>query len=1133
MGGFRPLRVEVRLNDQNPAQAVTNSGDAGLPRRNVFALAAALAVGMSVVGGRQTADAAPESQEGFSARRFADPRADSRPTVLWFWNGTVTTDLVTTQLADLRAKGVHEVLVFPFDTAALRPLFFSEDWFTLIEFTLREAQRHGMHIWLFNDDFFPSGRGGGFVVNGGTVGDRVYEPRPDLNIKGVGHETMTVAGGSPVTLASRGLSISDGRLVVDASARDGITLLRAGAEWRDYDVVATVRVHRATAGLMVRSPDAENGILADLRMEGALDIWRQDNGSFTLVHRGEPLAGFDPSVDHVLKVEVRGDRIVPSLDGVALPTVVDATYATGRVGVRAVATQRSSWDSLTVLDAAGQTLYTEQFDTTAALDAFDLPTATVSLVAASARPAGSTDIAAIVDLTELARDNGVWDAPAGRWQVDLFTLRPLVQDARHTYLDLLDDEAVNLFLDIVPGEYLRRFPWAVGGVLRGFADDEPFLASADGPFNTVPWSPTLDAGLSKFGVTPGIALTAVHADLGPDGMRLRGLFWRAVSDRFASAYYRRQGEWMAGHGVKFISNPLWDEYGPGEQLRSSGNMNTTNQWAQVPGTDLIFDHYQLGYHRTLSRWPASTAHQLGKERVYLEAMGGTGWQVTPALTREVIGAFAVRGVNHTLLHARFSDSGQIVYPPPFQPVNPWWDVSTPLNEWIGRLMEACRAPAMAHTALLQPQRAVESYQDTPVMAEIDRAFLDAAHALEDIQVDFDFVDEGALDADPALMAHARPNGPRLVLGRQGYRIVVLPQTPVLALGAAAMLVRFVRGGGTLVTIGDLPDQEAGGDHAGLNRALAQLFTGARQAIRAADPAAAATAVAAAGGAAAQLAPPRTDIRVLRLARDRDHAFVVTNEHDTAVEITATFPATGVPEIWDPDTGTTAPPSTWQSAPGSTAVVMRLEPKATLLVVFRAVREPAHAVSATAPVVRVRIDGRHANATVRVPTPGPVTVVATDGRRRYRGSADVTDPLAAVPLDGDWLFHFDRTGAPTTARPLGSWTTVDSSYSGSAWYEKTIALDAAKLTGRHWMLDLGEVRDVAEIAINGTAIGSRLWTPYRADVTTALRPGDNVVRVRVTNTGANSRGQTIPSGLIGPVHLRPERLVDVALAPVRD
>ncbi len=274
--------------------------------------------------------------------------------------------------------------------------------------------------------------------------------------------------------------------------------------------------------------------------------------------------------------------------------------------------------------------------------------------------------------------------------------------------------------------------------------------------------------------------------------------------------------------------------------------------------------------------------------------------------------------------------------------------------------------------------------------------------------------------------------------------------------------------------------------------------------------------------------------MLRLERGRERAFVLMNERDAVVDVTAAFPATGVPEVWDPDTGTATTAGVWRSAPftgerdGGTAVELRLESKATVLVVFRATREPAHAVSSTAPVERVRVDSRDAVATVRVTGPGPVEVVATAGGRRYRGTTTVADALAAVALDGDWRFRFDRPGAPETPRPLGSWTDLDSAYSGSAWYEKEIALDADVLSGRKWTLDLGAVLDVAQVEVNGAALGTRLWRPYRADVTAVLRPGTNLVRVRVTNTGANARGQVIPSGLVGPVFLRPERLVDVAL-----
>lgn len=168
------------------AGATGRGRGAPVSRRRILQLAAAAAATGAPTSFWQPAYAAdPTGHGAFSADRFARPAADSMPLILWFWNGTVTKDLVVTTLADMRAKGVTEVLVFPFDTTALRPAFFTEGWFEIVEYTLREADRHHMRIWLFNDDFFPSGRAGGFVVNGGKVGDRTYLPRPGLRTKSV------------------------------------------------------------------------------------------------------------------------------------------------------------------------------------------------------------------------------------------------------------------------------------------------------------------------------------------------------------------------------------------------------------------------------------------------------------------------------------------------------------------------------------------------------------------------------------------------------------------------------------------------------------------------------------------------------------------------------------------------------------------------------------------------------------------------------------------------------------------------------------------------------------------------------------------------------------------------------------
>ncbi|WP_329371954.1 glycosyl hydrolase [Streptomyces sp. NBC_00669] len=1169
----------------------TSGGSARPPvsRRRVLQVAAAAAAAGTVGSFWQPAYAsapgtAPGTTHGaFSTGRFADPPADSMPLVLWFWNGAVTDDLIDSTLADLRAKGISEVLVFPFDTGALQPAFFTEDWFAVVEHTLREAQRHGMRIWLFNDDFFPSGRAGGLVAEGGTVGTRTYRPRPDLRTKCVVHTGSQVTGGARVPLAAAALSVAGGRLVVDAAAYDGVRVLKDGAGWGDYTVSGTVRVESGTAGLMVRCADAYNGYLADLRADGGVDVWRQTGGAFSLLRAGTAVAGFDPGADHRLQVTVEGQRITPSLDGTDLGPVTDGSHPAGTVGVRATATQRSSWAALTVTGADGGRWYTGAFDDPSAVLDFAVPSDLGETFAASARPldADGDAVARTVELTGSVGAGAVWTVPEGRWQLDVFSVRTLADSggSRRDYLDLMDDEAVGLFMDAVPGEYVRRFPWAVGGVLRGFADDEPFVASASAEWAQVPWSPTLaaeidrlagelardaaaGAGSSGHGGTGrggtghgsgkaagkdggkprpaglGTVLSAVFTDLGEHGGELRGLFWRAVSNRFSDAYYKGIGTWTGRHGLELISNPLWDEYGPAEQIKSTGNLNTAHQWAQVPGTDLISDQFQRGYYRTLPRWPASAAHQVGRERVYLEAMGAAGWQVTPSFTRQVIGAFVVRGINKVLLHARFSDSGDIVFAPPFQPENPWWNVSAPLNEWIGRLVQAARGTPAARTALLQPQRAAEAYQDRPERTAIDDAFIGAVHALEDRQVDFDFVDEGALTGDPALIEHARTSGGALAVGQGRYAVAVLPETPLLSLAAVAALTAFVDGGGTLVAVGALPAKEAAGRDADLAGALSALFSGrrAKRALRAADAPAAAARVVAAGAAAAVLTPPVPEVRVLRLAQGGEESFLVNNEHAAAVESTAVFPAIGVPLVCDPDTGAAAPAGVWHPAAfpgrsgGGTAVPLALEAGQAVLVVFRQPSggDPAHAIAANVPVRQVRVRGAAAVATVQVTAPGTVRVTAQDGGRRFAGSLDVTDPLAAVALDGDWSFRFDTGGAPAADRPLGSWTELDPSWSGAASYERTFTLPAATLSGRRWALDLGAVRDVAEVEVNGVALPSRLWAPYRFDVTDALHAGANTVRVRVTNTGANAHGDAQVSGLLGPVLLRPSRVEEVRL-----
>jgi hypothetical protein len=117
--------------------------------------------------------------------------------------------------------------------------------------------------------------------------------------------------------------------------------------------------------------------------------------------------------------------------------------------------------------------------------------------------------------------------------------------------------------------------------------------------------------------------------------------------------------------------------------------------------------------------------------------------------------------------------------------------------------------------------------------------------------------------------------------------------------------------------------------------------------------------------------------------------------------------------------------------------------------------------------------------------------------------------------------------------LGDWSTkgVLETYSGGAWYRKTIHIDGEELDrlkaeqGR-MNLDLGDVTASCEVRVNGKLAAVLTTAPWCCDITPLLTPGDNEIAVLVMNTLANHY-RTIPSsyrgnprsGLIGPVQLR--------------
>ena len=125
-------------------------------------------------------------------------------------------------------------------------------------------------------------------------------------------------------------------------------------------------------------------------------------------------------------------------------------------------------------------------------------------------------------------------------------------------------------------------------------------------------------------------------------------------------------------------------------------------------------------------------------------------------------------------------------------------------------------------------------------------------------------------------------------------------------------------------------------------------------------------------------------------------------------------------------------------------------------------------------------------------------------------ADAADLPAQQKVTGAWNLNFPPNwGAPpsVTLEQLISWTghTNDGVryFSGTATYEKEIEISADRLSaGRELWLDLGAVKNFAEVFLNGQDFGVLWKPPFRVNITAAAKPGVNNLVVKVTNLWPN-------------------------------
>jgi hypothetical protein len=252
---------------------------------------------------------------------------------------------------------------------------------------------------------------------------------------------------------------------------------------------------------------------------------------------------------------------------------------------------------------------------------------------------------------------------------------------------------------------------------------------------------------------------------------------------------------------------------------------------------------------------------------------------------------------------------------------------------------------------------------------------------------------------------------------------------------------------------------------------------------------------------------------LEIWERRYDSFAINELEKDTVTLDASFRVTGKqPELWDAVSGALRDLPEFRVENGRTIIPLALPPSGSSFIVFR--------------------------RDVQAPP-------ASGGEKNFH------ELKLAAEIAGPWLVTFDpKWGGPeqVTFDKLEDWTQRAEPgikyYSGRATYKKTFDTDeSVRAKDKRTYLELGSLRCIAEVRLNGTDLGVLWCPPWRLDVTGMLKPTGNDLEIDIVNVWANriigdedvpkekrvtwtslndtisalkSGQKLVPSGLYGPV-----------------
>src|SRR5215471_2145827 len=629
--------------------------------------------------------------------------------------------------------------------------------------------------------------------------------------------------------------------------------------------------------------------------------------------------------------------------------------------------------------------------------------------------------------------------------------------------DHLNPAATQRFIDLTHEGYRRFMPEYLGSMFKWAFTDEP-AATYFVPGERMPWTgelPRIFREQKGYDLIKSLPLLLSNPPpQTPEAKRARIDFFDVWSRLFQQAYLFPIRDWCRRYGLLSGGHFGGEDETMGSARYGYGHILRAMRGLDMPGVDTIWRQLYPGQrNHHFPRYAGSVARQEGRRMVLTESFCVYGNGLTLAEMKWLIDYQYVRGCNITMMgNYPAGTSGNLISGerPHYGPMNPLWDYQPLFQSYAARLgYMLSLGEGATEVGLYFPVRdfwAAAPAKSSPEAQANDEVVLE----LEKHHVDFDFVDDDLLKPDAVI-------GGVLHAGRMRYRTLVFSLTHAMPAQSAQAIARFVRGGGTLVAVGALPEtgpaesrtflQELGitplrlGEERRVGKGVIILIA-LDQLARWVHPTLA-------------IDSSSDSLRVTARRLSSGMIYFITNESESWVDATPRVAMRGTVRLCNPESGDiTIAPRKLRLAPWGSACLL--------------------------------VDRNSAG----------VPPAAPDLSRSLKIEGDwQIHRLAETVIEGDDYARRTFQADPWRAARLGDWKEImGADFSGTAEYR--VSFSYAGMGAQDHFLDLGSAAAAAEVWLNGERLGVRAWQPYLFRTGKALRSGQNELRIQITNTLAN-------------------------------